>query len=280
MRKARRRHPHCGDRAWLPPRRRRELPPRTARRLGRPRARRDGLDDGSAGREASARAARETVERNLTWTGYAKRDPASARRRRRPDDGHRGCIVARGGLPCDVARPKPPPASWRPRSTASATGGAGAADLALFHELAPPPTGRRASVPREAPRERARSVGGWSSRSNRISAGTTTCLFNSFQLRLPPAAPVRARRRSLRPPGRRPDRNVSRVRRRDRRPDRRDQPRTWRTPRSCSRSTASTRTARSASTSSTRGSSSTRSIRPSSIRRPEREPIAERRGSR
>ena len=55
----------------------------------------------------------------------------------------------------------------------------GRADLALFHEFAPPPSWRRASVPAR-PLERAREPRSRASSCNRISGGTPACLFNSF----------------------------------------------------------------------------------------------------
>ena len=54
----------------------------------------------------------------------------------------------------------------------------GAADLALFHEFAPPPTGGGHQFLRALVEELERR--GLVVEVNRISAGTTTCLFNSF----------------------------------------------------------------------------------------------------
>jgi len=54
----------------------------------------------------------------------------------------------------------------------------GAADLALFHEFAPPPTGGGHQFLRALVAELERR--GLVVEVNRISAGTTTCLFNSF----------------------------------------------------------------------------------------------------
>ena len=54
----------------------------------------------------------------------------------------------------------------------------GEADLALFHEFAPPPTGGGHQFLRALVSELERR--GLSVELNRISAGTTTCLFNSF----------------------------------------------------------------------------------------------------
>ena len=57
-------------------------------------------------------------------------------------------------------------------------GRSGAADLALFHEFAPPPTGGGHQFLRALVEELERR--GLVVEVNRISAGTTTCLFNSF----------------------------------------------------------------------------------------------------
>jgi glycosyltransferase involved in cell wall biosynthesis len=54
----------------------------------------------------------------------------------------------------------------------------GGSDLALFHEFAPPPTGGGHQFLRALVSELERR--GLSVELNRISAGTTTCLFNSF----------------------------------------------------------------------------------------------------
>ena len=99
--------------------------------------------------------------------------------------------------------------------------GRGGADLALFHDFAPPPTGGGHQFLRALVAEFERR--GLTVELDTISRGTTVCLAQLVQLRLPPPPPIRARRRPLRPPRRRPDRDVSRFRRRHRRAHRRDQ---------------------------------------------------------
>ena len=151
----------------------------------------------------------------------------------------------------------------------------GRADLALFHDFAPsadrrrppvsPGVARRVSAP--GPRGRGQSNIG----------GDDGVSLQLFQLRLPPAPPVRTRRRALRPSRRRPDRDLPRVRRRNRPEDRPDQPTARRRddrpvsvqPRSASRSRDRARR--------TPSQSSTRSIRACFIPPPTRDPIAGRR---
>ena len=209
-----------------------------------------GVLDDPRSRPASACRARETVERHLTWARIRGRDPPPARRRRRPDDGsrHDGCaaVTARARR----ASRQRSRARSRRRSTASAM---------LVGEARP--IWRSSTTSRRRRRAVATSSCGRSSRElerrglavevNRISAGTTACLFNSFnfdfrRLRRFARDDVRFVHRVDGPIG-----DLPRVRRRNGRANRRDQPTSSPTRRSCSLGTASTRIARSGSSSST-----------------------------
>ena len=98
----------------------------------------------------------------------------------------------------------------------------GAADVALFHEFAPPPTGGGHQFLRALVSELERR--GLTVEVNRISAGTRACLFNSFNF------DFRRLRRFARDDVRfvhrvdGPIATLSRLRRRDGRSDRGDQP--------------------------------------------------------
>ena len=184
-REAGRRVTHGGDRRRLRARRRRELPSRPSR------ATRTAFAARVAGvlrRRWHARAlgarARETVEAALTWDRYVDRLEAVPCSRRgcarlacRPVDARALSSIAllvrragRGWLDGVAAR--------RPDSTARPRG-AGRADLALFHDFAPPPSGgghqflRALVAGARAPRARR-------SRRTGSPAGTPACLFNSF----------------------------------------------------------------------------------------------------
>ena len=99
----------------------------------------------------------------------------------------------------------------------------GRADLAVFHEFAPPPYGGGNQFLLALVGELGRR--GLAVELNRLSGGTPALPLQLLQLRLRAAEAVRARRRAHGASRRRADRRLSRLRRRHRPADRRDQPR-------------------------------------------------------
>ena len=113
----------------------------------------------------------------------------------------------------------------------------GGAELALFHEFAPSPSGGGHQFLRALARElRGRGI---EIENNRLSAQTPACLFNSFNFDFARLRRFARPRRRDGAPGRRPDRRLPRFRRRHGRPHRRDQPLAGSTRPFSSRATAS-----------------------------------------
>ena len=204
---------------------------------GRPRA--GGAGDGRAPPRRGRRYARTELLEAAAEARAARRD--AVRRR----DHSRAARRARH------ARSRSTAARSEDRRPAARLAVAGAADVALFHEFAPPPSGGgnqflRALVG-ELERRGLDGRGEPDLGAGRTPASSTRSTSTSRRLRRFARDDVRIVHRVDGPIG-----DVPRIRRRDRRAHRRDQRASSRTRRSSSRATASTRTASSASSSSTR----------------------------